>query len=47
MEFASLYLMLLHQGWFAPIVFFGTLTKENEILGGLQLCPFPRLGLFD
>jgi hypothetical protein len=41
MEFASLYLMFLHQGWFVLVVFFGILVEENKTLRGLKLCPLP------
>ncbi len=44
MEFASLYLMFLHQGWFVLVVFFGILVEENKTLRGLKLCPLPQLG---
>ncbi len=42
MEFSSQYLMLLHQWWFALVVFSNTLAKENKTLGHS-----PRLGWFE
>ncbi len=44
MEFASLYLMFMHQGWFAFIIFFSALVKENKNTRGLKSRPFPQLG---
>jgi hypothetical protein len=44
MEFASLYLMFMHQGWFAFIIFFSALAKENKTPRGLKSRPFPQLG---
>ncbi len=44
MEFSSQYLMFLHQGWFALVIFSNTLVKENTTLGCLKSHPLPQLG---
>ncbi len=43
MEFYSQYLMFLHKGWSAPIIFFGAIVEENETLGCLESRHLPRL----
>jgi hypothetical protein len=46
-EFASLYLMLLPQGWYVIVVFSNTFVEEIKILEGLELHPLPQLGWFE
>jgi hypothetical protein len=46
MEIFSQCLMLMHQGWFAPIVFFDALVEENETLKCLESRHLPWLGWF-
>jgi hypothetical protein len=41
MEFTSLYLMFLPQGWPTPVVYFDALVEENETLRGLKSHPLP------
>ncbi len=47
MVFFSQYLMLLHKGWFVPIIFFNALVEENETPRCLESCCLPRLGWFE